>query len=136
MGEDFDRLMNLIEARHPGIRVVTTEERVVVGLAARAADALERPLRRWSVTTGVSDPRRPDASIENSEHAAASEGFRDAEIEQAVVAALHTAFARGDRMSTEDLRAAVAETTPLAVTRAEQIAALRRWGRERCVPAN
>jgi SpoVK/Ycf46/Vps4 family AAA+-type ATPase len=66
----------------------------------------------------------------------ASEGYSGAEIEQGVVAALHTAFAAGREVTSQDLVTALRESPPLSVTRREQIAALRKWAQGRCVPAD
>ncbi len=67
----------------------------------------------------------------------ASDGYSGAEIEQAVLSALHTAFAADARdMTTEDLERALAESPPLSVTMAERIGDLRAWAKGRCVPAD
>ena len=67
---------------------------------------------------------------------AASEGFSGAEIEQAILSGLYEAFADGKReLATADVLAALAESPPLSVTRAEQVAELRRWAAGRCVAA-
>jgi SpoVK/Ycf46/Vps4 family AAA+-type ATPase len=68
--------------------------------------------------------------------AAAAAGFSGAEIEQAVLAGLHRAFADGREVQTADLTAVIAESPPLAVTMAERIADLRAWAAGRCVPAD
>src|SRR6266446_5281436 len=68
--------------------------------------------------------------------AAASEGFSGAEIEQAVVAALYTAFARRAELTTEHILEEIKATRPLSVTRAEEIDALREWAKGRTVPAS
>jgi hypothetical protein len=67
--------------------------------------------------------------------AAAAEGFSGAEIEQAVVAGMYTAFADSGKLDTEGLLAEVRGTRPLSVLRRESIEALRAWARERTVPA-
>ncbi|MCA9288565.1 MAG: hypothetical protein KDA05_08265, partial [Phycisphaerales bacterium] len=63
------------------------------------------------------------------------DGFSGAEIEQAVLAALHSAFAAGREVETTDVLRALRTSPPLSVTRREQVAALRRWAEGRCVPA-
>ena len=68
--------------------------------------------------------------------AGASEGFSGAEIEQAIVAALYEARAGGYALDTPGLLVSLRSTRPLSVTRAESIAALRRWAAGRCVPAD
>lgn len=62
-------------------------------------------------------------------------GFSGAEIEQAVMAGLHRAYARGREVEPGDVVRAIGETVPLSVTMAERIEWLRGWARERCVPA-
>jgi len=63
-------------------------------------------------------------------------GFSGAEIEQAVVAALHAAFASDAELSVEQLTAEVRSTTPLSTTMAERIAELRAWADGRTARAD
>jgi SpoVK/Ycf46/Vps4 family AAA+-type ATPase len=67
---------------------------------------------------------------------AASEGFAGAEIEAAVLAARYEAHALGQPAAAAHVRAELARTKPLSVTRAEAIAALRDWARGRTVGAD
>jgi len=67
--------------------------------------------------------------------AAASEGYSGAEIEQAVVAALHVAFSAKGKLDTQMIATALAGSPPLSVTMAERINRLRAWAAGRCVPA-
>ncbi len=66
----------------------------------------------------------------------ASEGFTGAEIEQAIISALHRALAGKKRLTTAGLLEAVRNSPPLAVTAAERISKLREWARGRCVAAD
>ena len=66
---------------------------------------------------------------------AASEGFSGAEIEQAVVGALYSAFTVKGKLTSEYILDELAGTKPLSVTMVEKIAALREWARDRTVPA-
>jgi hypothetical protein len=68
--------------------------------------------------------------------AAAAKGFSGAEIESAVQTALYAAFARKQELSTEDLLTALSSTVPLSITRAEEIAGLRAWAKDRAVWAS
>ncbi len=68
--------------------------------------------------------------------AAAAQGFSGAEIESAVQTALYAAFARKQELSTEDLLTALSSTVPLSITRAEEIADLRAWAKDRAVWAS
>jgi AAA+ superfamily predicted ATPase len=67
--------------------------------------------------------------------AQASEGFSGAEIEQAIVSGLYTAFSQKQQLSTEILLGEIQSTQPLSVTRAEEITAIREWAKNRAVPA-
>jgi len=68
--------------------------------------------------------------------AAASEGFSGAEIEQAIVAGLYTAFNAKQQLTTEILVAEVQGTQPLSVTRAEEVQEIREWAKTRAVAAD
>ena len=68
--------------------------------------------------------------------ASASEGFSGAEIEQAIVSGLYTAFAAKVPLSTEILLGELHATKPLSVMRAEEIQSLRDWAKTRAVPAD
>jgi len=67
---------------------------------------------------------------------AAGDGRSGAELEQAVIAALHAAFPQRREPTTADLVHALESSPPIAVTMAERIAALRRWAKSRCVMAD
>ncbi len=79
---------------------------------------------------------RDPAGFAVAKLAAASGGFSGAEIEQAIVSALYTAFSQKQSLSTEILLAELQVTRPLSVTRAEEIAAIRDWAKGRAVPAD
>jgi len=66
----------------------------------------------------------------------ATEGFSGAELEQAIVAGLYTAFARGSALTTAILLEEIAETRPLSRTMPERISELREWAKDRTVPAD
>jgi len=68
--------------------------------------------------------------------AAASERFSGAEIEQSIVAAAYAAHAEGKALETRHILAELGATRPLAVVRAEKVAALRHWAAERTVPTD
>jgi hypothetical protein len=67
--------------------------------------------------------------------AAATEGFSGAEIEQAVIDGLFTAFARKQELTLNDILDAARGTTPLSKTMAEDVRALRAWSVGRAKPA-
>lgn len=65
-----------------------------------------------------------------------TEQFSGAEIEQAIVSALYTAFSAEQDLETEGLLTEIRGTRPLAFTMAERVSWLRQWARERTVSAN
>lgn len=65
----------------------------------------------------------------------ASDGFSGAEIEQAIVSALYSAFAEDRDIDTESVRLELVRTHPLSVTMAEKIQDLRAWATNRAVSA-
>ncbi len=66
----------------------------------------------------------------------AADGYSGAEIEQAIIAGMHDAFADGKSLTTERIIRALEDSPPLSVTMAEKVQALRAWGKARCVPAD
>lgn len=70
-----------------------------------------------------------------SQLAALTEGFSGAEIEQAIVSALYTAFAEQGPLSMPLLSQECQQTLPLSQTRAEHLSALRAWAKDRTVSA-
>jgi len=103
--------------------------------------------------------KRNPADYDLDRVAAAAKGFSGAEIESAVQGAMYAAFSRDGAspvspaaspvspnaskqdtskqdLRTEDLLAALSSTVPLSTTRAEEIARLRAWAKERAVWAS
>ena len=64
----------------------------------------------------------------------ASNGFSGAEIEQAIIAALYDALYRKEPLDTATIVKEIGRTVPLSVSRAEDIAELRRYAQGRFVP--
>jgi SpoVK/Ycf46/Vps4 family AAA+-type ATPase len=79
--------------------------------------------------------KRDPSKFDLAALAAASDGFSGAEIEQAIVSALYTAFSAGAELATSHIVDELSATRPLSVTRAEAIAQLRAWAAERAVSA-
>jgi SpoVK/Ycf46/Vps4 family AAA+-type ATPase len=79
---------------------------------------------------------RDPGKFDLSELVAASDGFSGAEIEQAVIGALHGAFADRADLTTERVVEALRGSPPLSVTMSEKVAKLRAWAERRCVPAD
>ena len=71
-----------------------------------------------------------------SQLAQASEGFSGAEIEQAIVSGLYTAFSLKQQLSTEILLGEIKSTQPLSVTRDVEINSIREWAKNRAAPAD
>jgi len=78
---------------------------------------------------------RAPATFDIAGLARASEGFSGAELEQAIVAGLYTAFAAGTDLTDGILLSEIDAAVPLSVTMAEKVDALRRWAQGRAVPA-
>lgn len=65
-----------------------------------------------------------------------SEGFSGAEIEQAVVSAIHVANAQNTPLTGDVIVQELSRTQPLSVLMGEKMQALRDWAEQRCVPAD
>jgi SpoVK/Ycf46/Vps4 family AAA+-type ATPase len=79
---------------------------------------------------------RDSAKFDLDALAAASDGFSGAEIEQAVISALHDAFSKHEELTTRHILRALEESPPLSVTMREKVQELRDWSKGRCVPAD
>ncbi|MCZ6659392.1 MAG: AAA family ATPase [Gammaproteobacteria bacterium] len=64
-----------------------------------------------------------------------ADGFTGAEIEEAVVSSRYLATSKDQSVAQTDVLAAINRTYPMSVLRAESIAALRGWAKDRTVPA-
>jgi AAA+ lid domain len=91
--------------------------------------------RRQIFSIHLARRHRDPAGFDLPALATASDGFSGAEIEEAVVSALYTAFARGVEISSDLIVEELKATKPLSVTRAEDVEELREWARGRTVPA-
>jgi SpoVK/Ycf46/Vps4 family AAA+-type ATPase len=80
--------------------------------------------------------KRNPADFHLDDLAIRSEGFSGAEIEQAVIAGLYSAFSERRQMSTNDLLSEVQATRPLSILMREKVESLRRWSENRCVSAD
>ena len=80
--------------------------------------------------------RRDPKKFDVAGIAEASDGYSGAEIEAAIVSALHDAFGAKTDLKTEHVLAALKASPPLSVTMAERMAALREWAAGRCMPAD
>jgi SpoVK/Ycf46/Vps4 family AAA+-type ATPase len=80
--------------------------------------------------------KRYPAEFDLEAAASAARGYSGAEIDAAIQGALYAAYSGKTILSTQLLLDAVAQTVPLSITRAEEIAALRDWARTRAVAAS
>jgi SpoVK/Ycf46/Vps4 family AAA+-type ATPase len=80
--------------------------------------------------------KQDSAAFDTPAMVAKSEGFSGAEIEQAVVGALYSAHAAGEKLATANVVAELERTKPLSVVMAEKIAYLRIWAADRTVKAD
>ncbi len=94
------------------------------------------PEREEILEIHVARRRRDPAAYDLPALARAAAGFSGAELEQAVVAGLHEAFAEGTELTQQHLSRAIAESMPLSVTMREEIARLRDWAATRTRPAS
>lgn len=67
--------------------------------------------------------------------ASQSDGWSGAELEQAIVQAMYTAFAQSRDITQADLEIAIQQSVPLSMTMREQVASLRQWAQGRTVLA-
>lgn len=79
---------------------------------------------------------RQSDKFDSEKLAAASEGYSGAEIEQAVISALHEAYSKKQDVTTEGIVGALENSPPLSITMREKVEALLEWSRGRCVPAD
>jgi AAA+ superfamily predicted ATPase len=80
--------------------------------------------------------KRNPAQFDIASIAEAANGYSGAEIEQAIVSALHEAFANRTELATRHVIDALKSSPPLSVTMAEKLAALQAWSVGRCMPAD
>jgi len=74
---------------------------------------------------------RDPAAYDLDALAQAADGFSGAEIEEAIVAAMYTAFPEDREFADADVLRALSETAPLSQTMADKIQHLRQWARKR-----
>jgi len=80
--------------------------------------------------------QRDPGQFELDALAKTSEGYSGSEIEQAVISALHEAYANKTDLDTNRILSALRASPPLSVTLAESVQCLRAWAKDRCVPAD
>ncbi|MCW5775809.1 MAG: AAA family ATPase [Phycisphaeraceae bacterium] len=98
-------------------------------------DLPRAPARRMIFQIHLKKRGHDQARFDLDALASASEGFSGAEIEQAVISAATSAYARKTGLDTDALLSAVRSSPPLSVTMREKVEGLRRWAQGRCVEA-
>ncbi len=99
-------------------------------------DLPDADARRQIFQIHLKKRKRDPKKFDIDQLATESEGRSGAEIEQAIVAGMHNAFAVREQVSTEHLVNAMKGSPPLSVTMREKVEALRKWASGRCVPAD
>ncbi len=99
-------------------------------------DLPKRDVRKEIFTIHLKKRKRDPKKFDLGALAKASEGYSGSEIEQAVVSALHGAYADKSGLNTERILSALRASPPLSVTLAEKVQCLRAWAEDRCVPAD
>jgi SpoVK/Ycf46/Vps4 family AAA+-type ATPase len=92
--------------------------------------------RREIFRIHLSKRKRDPQGFDLDQLAQAAEGYSGAEIEQAVISALHEAYEAKADLTLDLLIKAVRSSPPISVTMAERIEELCAWARNRCVPAD
>ncbi|MCP4643613.1 MAG: AAA family ATPase [bacterium] len=80
--------------------------------------------------------KRDPAKFDLRALADTARGFSGAEIEQAIVSAMHDSFFDGREVETNDILQSLRETVPLSTTMREKIETLRVWARDRARPVS
>ena len=79
---------------------------------------------------------RDPAKFALRELVSSSEGYSGAEVEQAIISAMHDSFAENREVSTEDIVKALSSTVPLSSTMREKIQEIRTWAGDRARPVS
>lgn len=99
-------------------------------------DLPDGPTRREIFRIHLAGRSQDPAVFDLDALASHSEGFSGSEIEQAVVAALYTAFSNTASLSTAAVLGEIESTRPLSEMMSEKVAKLRSWAEGRTVRAN
>ncbi len=93
-------------------------------------DLPTEPERRDIITVHLRKRRRDPALFDIRRLAMESDGYTGAELEQAIIDAMYSAFAADHDIRTEDVITAIARTVPLSRSQREVIERLRSWLRD------
>lgn len=94
------------------------------------------PVRKAIFAIHLKKRQRDAGQFDLDALAQTSEGYSGSEIEQAVISALHEAYANKTDLDTNRILSALRTSPPLSVTMAERVQCLRAWADGRCVPAD
>ncbi len=117
----------LVRSRYPLIVVDTVEEDRLRELLGRTAIRLDLTLFNWTRTRGL--------VRDGLDRGAFDQSARAYGLEQAIIAALYTAYSRKQDLDTKILLADIQTAVPLSRTMAERVRDLRDWAQGRAVPA-
>ncbi|GMW00750.1 MAG: ATPase [Candidatus Hydrogenedentota bacterium] len=92
--------------------------------------------RKEILAIHLAKKNRNSANFGLDELAELSDGFSGAELEQAIVSAMHDSFFDHRELDTRDIARSIGETVPLSVTMRERIAELRTWSADRARPVS
>ncbi|MFC1783106.1 AAA family ATPase [Planctomycetota bacterium] len=99
-------------------------------------DLPKRQTRKEIFAIHLRKRQRDPSKFDLDQLADAADGFSGAEIEQAVISALHEAFGNTYTLTTSLILNTLKSSPPLSVTMAERVNALRQWAQNRCVLAD
>jgi AAA+ superfamily predicted ATPase len=99
-------------------------------------DLPKKAVRRDIFAIHLRKRGRDPEKFDLDELAMVSEGYSGSEIEQAIISALHEAFASNTELTTDQILTALRASPPLSVTMAERVQNLLAWSNGRCVPAD
>jgi SpoVK/Ycf46/Vps4 family AAA+-type ATPase len=99
-------------------------------------DLPQRDERREIFGIHLEKFRRDPAKYDLRSLSKAASGFSGAEIEQAIVSALHESFFEERELETNDILKSIEDTVPLSTTMRERISSLREWSGDRARPVS
>ncbi len=79
--------------------------------------------------------KRDENEYDLDKLAEVADGYSGAEIEQAIISAVHVAYAAQKTLTSKMIQEAVINSPPLSRAMAEKVDALNAWAKGRCVPA-
>ncbi|MCX5635141.1 MAG: AAA family ATPase [Planctomycetota bacterium] len=96
----------------------------------------DHAVRMEIFTIHLKKRRRDPKHFDLDKLADASQNYSGSEIEQAILSALHEAYANKTELDTNGILSALQNSPPLSVTMAEKVRQLLAWAKGRCVSAD